>query len=308
MDQLTSVEPAARAATRRDWIVPPQRVAEILSHPHIGEAAQAAAALLTEEYRANRLMNRVFNDRGHFVIAMFAQYLHHFPIDDDSDAGLTAGRLRALCLETGICSAGRASATLNIMRFAGYLRVAADTADRRRTVLVPTEKLTALRRERWARHLRAMALVMPEARQALALWDRPWFDAAFLREIVEGYRKGFRFIAHVPRLETYFEQQGGTITLMQLIAASGGPSRGVAPLTISDLSSRFWVSRAQVRQVLTCAAADGLIDRAPGSRDPIAVLPALHDEMNRFFAASFVYCAQCIRAAISGAPAGDALA
>jgi DNA-binding MarR family transcriptional regulator len=306
MNHLAEPEPTGSSAVLQDDILSPRRMAELLSHPRYGDAAQAAAALLAEEYRVNRLMNRVFNDRGHFVIALFAHYLHHFPLDEHSDAGLTAGRLRVLCAETGISSAGRASATLSIMRFAGYLRATHDEEDRRRTLLVPTERLIALRRQRWARHFQAMTIIMPEGRQALDLWDRPWFDVAFLRAMVEGYRNGFRLISLVPKLEPYFEQAGGTITLLQLLAAAGaGPSPGLAPLTISDLASRFWISRAQVRQVLNCAAADGFIERGTGSRDPIIVLPQLTDVMNRFFAAGFLYCAHCIRAAIASAPDED---
>jgi DNA-binding GntR family transcriptional regulator len=85
--------------------------------------------------------------------------------------------------------------------------------------------------------------------------------------------------------------------------AAGGRT---VPVTISELASRFWLSRAHVRKVLDLAAADGFIRRTAGSRDPIVVLPALREATDRFFASAFLLARHCIRKAIAAieAPAG----
>lgn len=276
------------------------QLAAVCAAPRFLEARRSAASQIIEDQAGNRLLNSVFNDRGRFLIGMFVQYLHHVRLDGEADAGLTVGRLRALCVRTDTCSPGRATAMLGLMRLAGYLAAAPGRRDRRQRVFVPTQKLIALQRRRWSRHLTALATIMPEGSAALAMIGRPSFEAALLRQMAGGIVEGFRFGHYVPELASYFERTAALIAMVQLVElASATEPESAAPMSISGLAARFGVARAQVRKILDDAAVDGFVKRASGSREPVIVLPPLIEAINRFFAASFIYTAHCVRLALA---------
>jgi len=292
-----SLESISRDAESGAAIASESNIAELIATPGFADAARLIASQLIEDYLADRVLNRVFNDRGRYLAGLIALYLHRVPLDGEEDAGITVGRMKTLCIRTGVSSPGRAVAILSIMRFGGYLKPSESSQDRRRTLLVPTERFIALQERRWRFLFGAMVQVMPEARRALELYMRPDFQAAFLSCGFDTYMAGFRFVYSAPELTPYFEHLSGFHILLQLLAKAGGKA-GPVPLTISDLGSQFWVSRAHVRKVLTLATTDGFIARTTGSRDPIIVQPALAEVMSRFFAGTFLFARHCIRHAI----------
>lgn len=268
------------------------------ARPEFGEAFLDAAESAVRDYRNYRLFNRVFNDRGRWVVTWLAHYLHHFPLPGEQRAGLTVSRLRKVCGDIGVCSAGRAAALLNVMRFAGYLRVAQQASDRRQTVLVPTDKFVTLRRERLLGHFAGVIKAIPETRSMMDLLDDEAFLVRFIRHTSEGYMRGFRFTEHAPELAPYFEHSSASIILMVLFVQASKSGSGTAHASVSALASDFWLSRGHVRNVLNSAVADGFIERVNSSREPIAVFPALTDVLGRFFAVSFLYFERCMRLAL----------
>jgi len=314
MEQIGSIS-GPQPSDRRwpDWpaaqvvdAVSPTRLASICSQARFPEARRAAASQILQDHAANRLLNMVFNDRGRFMIGMLVQYLHHVRLEDEPDGGLTVGRLRRLCVQTGLSSPGRATAMMGVMRFAGYLAVAPGHRDRRQRIFVPTERMVALQRRRWSRHLTALSIIMPQGNSGLARLGEPLFEAAFLRHIVGAFVGGFRLGHCVPELFPYFERSAALITFIQLVELMGVEAASeMAPASISSLASQFGVSRAHVRKILDDAAADGFVARASGVGEPVVVLPPLIEAINRFFAASFLYTARCVDQAI--ADVGDAV-
>src|SRR5690242_17648468 len=92
----------------------------LMALPGFADGARASAAAMTELYRGSSLLNAVVNDRGRFVIASMALYLH-FLGERDPSVRLTAGRLKAAAVGQGVCSPGRAAAVIALMRWGGYL-------------------------------------------------------------------------------------------------------------------------------------------------------------------------------------------
>lgn len=279
--------------------IDPARPASLCAQPRFAEARRAASLQIIEDHKGNRLLNSVFSDRGRFMIGMMMQYLHHVRLEGEAEAGLTVGRLRALCVQTGFSSPGRATAMLGLMRFARYLTARRAPHDRRQQMFVPTERLVALQRKRWTRHLTALSIIMPEGALGLAQMGQPSFEAALLRHMVSAIVvDGLRFGSYVPEIAAYFERTAALITLVQL-SELAYVSGGSAETTVSQLASQFGVARAQIRKILDDAATDGLIQRASGSRDPIIVLPELTVAIDRFFAVSFLHTASCVRLALA---------
>jgi len=167
------MEPAS-AVPGIDWAGPTrEEVAALRRHPRFGEAMTASMRVPLDLYHGNRILNLITNDRGRYILAIFALHLHYSRRPQDPGSGLTATRLQTMCAEQGVCSFGRAGALIRLLRWTGYLTDAPATQDRRVRLLMPTERMFEIHRERWRRQLHAVALVRPEAQEPLSSTIRP---------------------------------------------------------------------------------------------------------------------------------------
>ncbi len=265
------------------------------THPGFHAAAHVAASRLVDAYNSNGLMNRVLNDRGRAVIGLLALSLHFC----GGPPGLTLGRLQKLCIETGVCSQGRAAAMLALMEFARYLAPAADVADRRIRRLVPTEKLITAHRDRWSGLLEALSLLAPECAGAVSGLEDQRFLAPFLRQQLQYFRAGFRIMHQVPNLGAYVERTSGLMVLLFLLLAAGeNPAPVPCLISISYLSQRFSVSRAQVRALLRQCERDGFIKRNPDEPEQIVAMPLLIEMLELFLASVLAYLKLCAASAL----------
>ncbi len=151
---------------------------------------------MVAHFEGHRLLNRVLNDRGRFTMGIAV--LNH-GLNGVEGGPLTAARFQDFCLQHGICSAGRAKATLAVLRVMRMLEPS-PTADRRLKALVPTEAFMALHRERWRKALETLAPIEPRTRDvARVLEERPAL-AAFAATIAGRFESGFRVMALAPAL------------------------------------------------------------------------------------------------------------
>ena len=293
-------EHAVGRSSGTEEFLPERAISALQSHPGFQDAVRAAIDGLIERYSHNRVLNRVFNDRGRAVGGLIALYLHYTPAPGGRRTGLTVGRFQAFCVDLKLCSPGRAWALLALMRFAGYLEPDPEVSDRRQHRLVPTEALIEVYRQTWKSHFEAMALVMPEGRAALEIHSRPEFMPAFLRRLGVCYLAGFRVLHHAPELARVAESNAGLLLVLSLFSgAVGGVELGgtAVPISISALSARFGIARAHARRVLADAAEAGLVRRASGSETVVVVLPRLACMASNFVAALFALLGHCAEAA-----------
>src|SRR5262245_9643083 len=279
----------------------PERVAALCAHPQFAAAMRALLADNVRLYRGNRILNYVGYDRGRLMIGILALYLHGSRRADDPSSGLTAQRLKTLCAEQDVCSAGRALAMLSFLQLFGY-PARAPGADGRYKQLSPPPALTAFLRERWSAMLSATALVLPDVATAHAALERDDFLAAIIRGVVEQFRGGIRALAVAPALKPFAEHNAGLMILASLALAGADddsmPPRTPVHLSISDLARRFSVSRAHVLRLIREAEAHGLIGRKAGG-DVIAFTPELARAFRRGVAVLFLFFAHCARAALA---------
>lgn len=280
-----------------------EEVRALREHPQFSAAVRLVAAGLVDVYDGNRLLNQVLNDRGRAVLSFLVLYLHFSGRTEGAPGGFTASRLTAHCVEAGICSPGRAAAMLALMRFGGYLQLAAGGTDRRAKVLVPTERMIAVHQKRMACQFEALALLLPEGGEALARLPDIDFVAALSRRLGERFLAGARILLHVPELHLFMERNAGLMVALSLILA-GKPDDTFPPakpvrISISALSRRFSVSRPHVMNLLRDAEQDGFIRRDGQQGEEIVVLPRLADAVQNFFAAVFLFLAKSAREALS---------
>jgi hypothetical protein len=292
---MSAIGVAKTAATQAE------RVAAIAAHPQMPEAMRLIASGLIDFFQGSRLLNLIASDRGRLVMAWMALYLDTGHDPRDPLSGLTVNRFKALCASTGVCSPGRSTAMLGIMRFAGYLEPAGRAHRGLPLRLIPTEKLRAQQRERWRRLFLALACVRPEGAIGLALIDEPAFHKAFIRASVEAYLSGQPPIAFGPALTLFADQKAGFMVLMSLMLSTS-PEDRMPPsepmsVPVARLARRFAVSRAQVKHTLRSAVAAGLLQPAGADQTAYLITPVLRESLFGFVAALLLLLADGIAGA-----------
>jgi DNA-binding MarR family transcriptional regulator len=296
---MDEADGGARRPVNAILLPSPEAVAALRAHPRFAEAARRMVGDLVAIYRGSRVLNQVLNDRGRMTFGFLALYLHFSRNPHDPASGLTAGRMKALCVQTRLCSPGRATAMLLLMRFAGYLAAAPDALDRRVRLLAPTERMIASQRERLACQFRALSLLLPEGAEGLANLDRDDFLFAMAGCFGEAFCSGFRILDTSPAFYPLAESNAGLMIMFNLFLAADAngtfvPTRPVQ-ISISALSQQFHVSRPHITRLLREAAALGFIERQGTSGEEILVRPRLTDAMQDFVATVFLFVAHCVR-------------
>jgi hypothetical protein len=284
----------------------PEAMAALRRQPRFRQAAAAMAVDSVEYYQGRWLASRVLNDRARFLMAMFMLFLHYSWRADAANSGLTAARLREICVGVGLCSAGRVEAMLLMMRVAGYIERVENPSDRRVRRYVPTAKFVDLHRERHWRVLSAIDTLRDDAAYAARICggndDAPY--RRFILTMGYGYLAGYRIIDAASVLQNIIDRDVG-LPLMLCVLLSSPKYSELAPerfrtTSVAGLARRFNVSRVHVRSVLRDAAAAGLVLRNDDTAQ-VTALPALSDAVESFFASAFVFAGSCAEIALTEA-------
>ena len=231
---------------------------------------------------------------------MIALYLHYSYVRESNGVGLTVSSFQAFCTKVNLCSSGRASALLLMLKCTSYIEPAPDLANRRQRRLIPTERLIEEQRQSWTHLFDAMALIVPEGALWRNLLNRPKFMAAFVCHLGVTYLAGFRVLSYAPDLARIVESNAGLLVFLSLfLAATNDPARSsgtAVTVSLSALSKQFGIARAHARNLLSDAVATGLLTRSDMNMTVI-VLPRLKQAVSDFFAATFALFAHCASAA-----------
>jgi hypothetical protein len=289
--------------TVNTWKSPatPEAIAALRAQPGFAGAMRASALSLTEMYQGSHLLNWLMDDRARLLFGYLTLYLHYTRDPADPSSGVTPTRMKIMSAKQGICSPGRVTAMLSLMRFGGYLE-ADSSADRRQRRLVPTDKLLDMLRARWRVHFGAMAPLMPDgAAMVAALADRD-FGQRLIVGISERFLAGFRFLTQAPGLGLFAERNAGMLILASLLTAGESddtmPPQRAVPISISALARRFSVSRPHVLKLIRDAATAGLIERTGADGGYVIIQPLLADAAQNFFATMYLIFADCAREAL----------
>ena len=285
------------------------KIAALRAHPAFPQAARNMAIGLTGFYRGGPLLNWLMDDRARVVLSHVVLHCHYARDPADPSSGLTPTRIKQLCCEFDLCSPGRATAMVSLMRFAGYLAADPDSDDRRRRPLVATPKLLELLRPRWRSHFMSGIPVFPDGAVLADRLDDLAFVRAFLAAMFGRYKDGFRLIMYTPGLGLFGDRSAGMMIASTLLAAGAEddtvpPSRPFA-ISISELSRRFGVSRVHVAKMLRDAVQDGLIVRGGDKGEEITLAPTLAEALSVFYANAFIYFFDSAREAAATLDAQD---
>jgi hypothetical protein len=291
---------------------PQAAIAALRARPGFTQALRASAGGMAALYQGRHLLTWLMDDRGRLLFGYSALYLHLTRDATDPTSGLTPTRMKALCAELDICSAGRAGAMLSLMRFSGYLTPDIQVVDRRQRRLVATEKLFVLLRARWRLIIGAMAPLFEDGAAMLAALDDPVTERAFVIAMVTRFRAGFRPVHSAPALGLFGERNAGILILMNLVASGAAddtvPPGRPTPISIAALARRYAVSRPHVLKLIRDAGEEGFIERIGPDNSKVLFKPRLAEALENFFATVYLFMAACMREAMqaSGRAGKDA--
>lgn len=281
----------------------PEAIARLRSHPRFPDALRHIAQFFTEHYKGNRVMNALITDRGRMGVSFVALHLYWSRRSDDPNSGLSVGRLKAVCVEQGWCSGGRAEALIAVMRLFGYVVRAESAQDRRLNLLVPTDKFISMQVERWRAQFVAMAMLCDNGRRAVEGFDWPEFAPALMRQLCDRMFLGVRLLHFAPRLSIFADRNAGWMILLSLmLSARPGdtmPPKGPISISISDLARRFGVSRPHVRKLIVDATSAGLIARAGNGGEDFVMMPALREDSEILYASQLLILTEFAMSALS---------
>lgn len=240
---------AAPGATAED------RYSRLRASPRYAAAARAFARAMLEQAAADHALDSILKDAGRNVAAKCLAYLH-------VTGGLTLPRLKALCVETGLVSPGRARALLIYLQYLGYVTAAPRKEAKAPTRYDPTARFLAT----WHRHMRATlesaAVVEPAVSKVLAGFDEQAVFECYVRCISEGYLEGLKNVdTEDPFFRIFMHRYAGTQIVHGLIFAGQDdfPPRDPIAFHRVEMARRFSVSRLHVRRMMDGAQREGLI-------------------------------------------------
>ena len=229
-------------------------IADLRAHPNFPNAIRTLGSGMLALYRGNRLLNMLINDRGRMVIGYLSLYLHEGGVPDGRGSGFGVGQLKALCAAAGLASPGRTAAMLALMRMSGHIASASAADDKRRHILVPTEKLRAAHRDRWECVVaRCVRSALTPQRPSIS--DEPEFVAAYVRVTADHFLAGFRMTEMAPDMELFLDRNAGLMVLFSILLA-GKSDDTVPPRRPVPPRSRRWriASASRGRMCVRCCA------------------------------------------------------
>ncbi len=197
-------------------------IAALRAEARFRQAVATIVADNVEYYRGRWLAHRVLNDRARFLLASIMLYLHFDRRGDVAYSGLTAPRLREICVGVDLCGVGRVEAVLLMMRASGYLERAEGASDPHVRRYVPTAKLINLTRNRQRRALEAIDTVRGGTTYAARICGENELEVygRFVSVMARGFLAGFRIAHSAPELNPIIDRDVGLPLMMGVFLTS----------------------------------------------------------------------------------------
>ncbi len=254
MDSATTVSNGLAAWGRK---IDQAMIDAVIAHPAFADSVQTLARTQLDLQVTDKGLEGVNKDGGRYGVAMLAIHLH-------LSGGLTLPRLKAMSV---LSSPGRARALLLYLRYLGFIIRGPKTGNGP-DVFVPTPRFL----EAWLKHigvaLEAACLVEPAARAVFDAYEGEiataftrWHCHNLLDAIAEPDK------VHPSLHKLFLHKHAGMQILLALIASEADgrfPPQRTRPVTLTELSRRFAVSRTHVRRLFDAAARDNFLTHEDG--------------------------------------------
>lgn len=257
------------------------RLGAMKAHPRIDEALRHSVSAALDYFHANQVMHRNVRDIGRLILGVVALYL-------DATGGLTHRRLRALSGQTGVISAGTATAVLFRMRAIGYVHREETGGSGLQRRYVPTPEMVRAFQDRLRFELEAAAMVIDGCGAILPRYEEPGVFRAVIavmgRETMQAVRNPRPDLDALNRLSV---RTAGLLVLFDIVHAADRPGAPFAAeaeveVSVAALARRYEISRSHVLSILRDLSAADFLERL--SSDGLwRIKPALRDALLTFF-------------------------
>jgi len=250
----------------------------VLANPHFMAAHRQVIAGALAYSQGHAAFQSTMTDNGQFFLCGIALYM-------DATGGLTHRRLRALMGDTGILSAGRASALLWRLRLGKFIEpLDGDTGQGLTKRFIPTRAMEDAFRARMRIDLTAIQLIEPAIAAVLNRLDEPEIFRGIVRQMGDDLMSAA--VRPETRLAAYNQiasRTAGVLTMYELAASvetddGAFPSCGVANVSVAGLARQFKVSRSHALSLLRQLEKIGFIAFDPSSGKPV-IRPPMRDAM-----------------------------
>lgn len=262
------------------------RLQGLCAHPRFDEAVRHSVRSALAYFHTNPLLHRNVKDIGRLILGVVALYL-------DATGGLTHRRLRALSGQTGVISAGTATAVLFRMRAIGYVvrdDVGGGGVMRRYR---PTSEMIRTFHDRIKIELDAATMLFPDVGPVRDRLGEPKVFAAVFtalgREVITAASNPRAELDVINRLSV---RSAGILVLYDLIATADDGEGALAKpaefeISVSALARKYEISRSHVLSLLRDLEAADLVARV-GRDGRWALQPALGAHLRAFFAVVYL--------------------
>jgi hypothetical protein len=271
-------------------------MARVLQAPGFGRAVRTLAVNMLALTDADPTLDLVFKDAGRYVVADWAMHLA-------SAGALTLPGLKALGVRSGIVSAGRVRAVMQVLEHLGYLIETEPSAGRRPAHFRASESFLTAWRAHHRGALEAAAIIEPAAEAMVEAVDDPQLYAAFSRihgEILVMATEGDPSYLQAPFFAILYQSLAGMHLIWSLLATMEDdvfPPRAPLRFSIPAAAQRFSVSPAHFRRVLDAAEQADLIRR---DRSGVILTEQTGALLSYIYAAQFVMMLGAASLALAG--------
>lgn len=188
--------------------------------------------------------------------------LHDFEQNNAEGGGVTSSNVLAAIGRTPFASRSWAKLMVRVFHKAGMIEYAPQGEDRRARPFYPTPALLAMGQQAIQIFFEALEFVTPLPGTPRDLAQRPGVLTGMARSLVDTYfLHRFTMLEPVPETADLFKREFGYLIFAHLIQTMKADQTGTvfAAAPLGDMSKRYGVSRASVRNFLELAEHKGLI-------------------------------------------------
>ena len=260
------------------WRDPMSALGEVMASPRFAEAAAAMAGGMSALAARDRALDSIFKDAGRYVAAMCAFHLH-------AEGELTLPKLKAICVQSGLLSPGRARSLMQFLEHLGYVAPAARGRGGAATAYAVTTAFIAGWEAQLRVALEAARVIEPAVGALLDRLHEPPVLKAFARIHTQGLVTSAESggAPTLPFIAAFLHHHAGSQLVWFLIetAEDGAfPPKRSGPIALAALARRFGVSRIHLKRIfgegerlaLSQLDPDGFVTLAPDAQQQLAVL------------------------------------
>lgn len=265
---------------------------ELLTHSGFDPAFTAFCAGMVESYTGRRLANIGLGHTLGWAVSVLIIYLDHA-----APAGATSAQVIALCTAGDLAGARAVRGTISVLLSFGLIAQTPHGSDRRAQRLRPTELLLDIHRDNIVARLAALEIVQPLPQPARQWGHEPSVMKAFFGGNINALAQhGFRLYDGFPEIRAFMDRACGYLILLDILGGAAPASDGAiaAAASASAIATRFDISRAHVRKLLTMAQDQGWLWIEPKTRR-IILAPTFHGRLRHWVALEFVWTWQLVR-------------